>query len=340
MPTNRFIELKDEDLTFLQRLTAVANVIPLIAKSDLLSAEEIEIMKRSIDNLLHADIKFFSFKNGPSSSASNQPYTVCSAIADDDDNMDASLLMSSGYVQPLMPSDLHLLVQHVFDPENIACMRHLAAKKLVHAHGSSIFATPVSSMNSTSLHPDDHSTTSPLGLAMSPAVKRGTIRYGSNFSLTTHTTLSDHAHYEERAAQIRLAKWAGDLRRSLQNERMKYEAIAKGERALWLSERLDAVKRDIALELPSPMPLQTDTIGSRSLNGFSETLNRRERLLASDPLGVLQWSDQVKRKGWIALRVVGGFGILSAVAVWIARSSVIGHTGLMGCRWPYLGCFA
>jgi hypothetical protein len=59
------------------------------------------------------------------------PYAVSSTHGLDHDTMDASLLMSPDYVQPLMPSELVNLVEQVFDPDSIAWLRHAAAKKFV-----------------------------------------------------------------------------------------------------------------------------------------------------------------------------------------------------------------
>jgi hypothetical protein len=59
------------------------------------------------------------------------PYAISSTPGPDTDTMDASLLMSPDYVQPLLPSELAALVNQVFDPESIAWLRHSAAKKFL-----------------------------------------------------------------------------------------------------------------------------------------------------------------------------------------------------------------
>lgn len=203
-------------MIFLQRLAATTNVIPLIAKSDTLSLEETEILRRSIDRLRHTEIKLFSFNSEDTPTRS--PYTICSAPSDDDDNMDASVLMSPDYVQPLIPSELAMLIQQVFDPDNIACLRYLAAKKLVHAQGSKIFSMPSSSSPSTSGPLPIRPTTSP-----SSNTVRTVVPYNSSISSYNQARIADHTQQEEKLAQIRLAKWAGELQRSLQNERARYE---------------------------------------------------------------------------------------------------------------------
>ena len=147
----------------MQRLSAITNVIPVIAKSDTLSSTELIAVKTSIlARLQTTSVKPFFFGNAvddallavqelslrqPSLAQSERvaasepielsslvpthPYAVSSQLGSDTDNMDASLLMSSDYVQPLLPSELAALVDAIFDPESIAWLRHSAAKKLV-----------------------------------------------------------------------------------------------------------------------------------------------------------------------------------------------------------------
>jgi len=56
--------------------------------------------------------------------------------------------------------------------------------------------------------------------------------------------ITDHTQREERLAQIRLANWASELQRSLANERAQYEATARNERAIWLTEKLGECVQD------------------------------------------------------------------------------------------------
>lgn len=143
----------------MQRLSYLTNVIPVIAKSDTLSAQEIVALKTSIlAQLQTTAFRPFFFGESiddallnvqglpvPKSSVSGAsdevkqypfatptyPYAVSSTLGPDHDNMDASLLMSPDYVQPLLPSELTALVNRVFDPESIDWLRHSAAKKFV-----------------------------------------------------------------------------------------------------------------------------------------------------------------------------------------------------------------
>lgn len=150
----------------MQRLSMLTNVIPVIAKSDTVSASETIAIKTSIlARLQNTSIRPFLFGKtledalldvqGLSSTTSapnltppveatttsesgqfpfvtsTYPYAISSTPGPDMDNMDASLLMSPDYVQPLLPSELTTLVSRVFDPESVAWLRHSAAKKFL-----------------------------------------------------------------------------------------------------------------------------------------------------------------------------------------------------------------
>lgn len=321
--------LKDEDVTFLHHLAAITNVIPLIAKADNQSVEETEMLRRSIDKLQHSQIGFFTSK----SDTPTQAYTVCSATADDDETMDASTLMSPEYIQPLIPSELAALVKQVFNPDNMACLRHLAAKKLVQAQGSKIFSIPVPFSRSTSNPFYDRPTASPTSPTFSPNASRTMVSYARAISPYAHARLSDHTQQEERLAQIRLAKWAGDLQKSLQNERARYEAIARGERAVWLTERLDETVNEGALvpterSMPNAEPLK-GTIPTNSDVGRG--VGHRGLLDAGDPLGLLRWNEVMKRRGWIAFQILGSVGIL----VWAAKTWIVGSDGYGSWTWGW-----
>ena len=315
-------DLKDEDFIFLQRLAALTNVIPLIAKSDTLSPEQTEALRNSIlERLQHADIRPFHF-NGEAASASH-PYTVCAAPSNDNDNMDASMLMSPEYVQPLVPSDLANLVQQVFNHDNITYMRHLAARKLVRAQSSK--ALTVSSLftrtTSNPMH-NNHPLAAIKSTASSSNTSRAMFSYTNGISPYTQARVADHTQQEEKLAQIRLARWARDLQRSLQNERAKYEAIARSERAIWLTEKVDECISDGSL-----VPMQKSSPAARTEQALEATKLELPRLSGhrglldpGDPLGLLRWNEVMKRKGWVAFQVAGSVGILGAMIVWVWRT--------------------
>ena len=150
----------------MQRLSAYTNVMPVIAKSDTLTAQELVSLKASVlARLQSTAVKPFLFGKPiddallavqgldivyaletprtaihlDEAKEPNQfpfptpthPYAVSSVHGSDADIMDASLLMSPDYVQPLMPSELSNLIEQVFDPESIAWLRHAGAKKFL-----------------------------------------------------------------------------------------------------------------------------------------------------------------------------------------------------------------
>ena len=324
------------DLDFLQRLSTLTNVIPLIAKADLLSNEEVERMTSSIANDLEsAGIRSFMFD--PSGPATSSLYTVCSAPSNDEDNMDASLLMSPDYIQPLLPSKLKELVHHLFDKDNISWLRHLAAKKLINSRKE----LEVSSMINVPKSPLDPLQTQSLRsptFMTSPIASQALAPYASATSSYVQVRLADHTQREEKLAQVRLAKWAGDLQRSLRNERARYEALSRGERAIWLTERLGECVSDgtlvpvqgLATVAPSEKALS-------SLKGELSGSSGRSIADGGDPLGLLRWNEAMRRRGWIAFQVVGSFGVLGAMAVWMARSWGLGTDDYPGWTWVWWG---
>jgi hypothetical protein len=294
-------------------LSALTNVIPLLSKADLLSEDDIKVSKSDISAALESTlIRPFSF----SSDHSNLPplYTVCSALSKDEENMDASLLMSPEYVQPLLSSDLSTLVQQIFDKENISRLRHLAALKLIRHRPNPSPSLPSLLPPSSPLHifppPNFASPPSPSS-PTSPSASQTLTHYTGNPSSSyLQARIADHTLREQRLAQARLARWATDLQRGLHNERTRYEALARGERAVWLTQRLGECVNEGSL-----VPASTDE--KRLLRQWGS--NGTNDVDGSDPLGLVRWSEMVRRRGWVVLEVVGGFGVLGAVAMWVAR---------------------
>ena len=293
----------------------MTNVVLLIAKADLLSPEEVEASKAAIlGELKAAGIKPFALL----SDASPCPlYTVCSALSKDEENMDASLLMSPDYVQPLVYSELATLVQDIFAKDHVSRLRHLAAVKLLRHRTSSqplstspLSPSPLNILQSSSLLSSFTTTTSPTTSQTLITQPRTTSSY-------VQARIADHTQREEKLAQVRLAKWAGDLQRGLSNERARYEALACGERALWLTQRLGECVHEGSL-LPAPAP---GSSSEKALTSWSADAGMHGGLVdVGDPLGLIRWSEGVKKRGWIAFQIVGGFGVLGAVAVWMARN--------------------
>jgi hypothetical protein len=294
------------DIECISKLSTWTNVIPLIAKSDLLTRHQIINLRNSFNEKAQAaSLKTFHLN---SSDHDEQPFAVSSAKSNDDSIMDASTLMNPDYMQPLVASDLTALVQSLFDRETMAWIRHSAAKKLAQRQRD------ILSRRRNPLHDDALSfASSAYGLEPSYAMAR----------------VSDHSRHEEKRARIQLAKWASDLQQSLQNERERYAALARSERAVWLTERLGECVVDgslvpvtqtpgfCGLHMPSDKP-------SGSLLVQTKSGQRVEYHIANvsslDPLGVVRWLDDLKQRGWAIVQIVGSFGVVGGLALWLAKT--------------------
>ncbi len=344
----------------MRRLSPLTNVIPLLSKVDQLTAEQTHALKSSMAQKLRAtDLQPFQFRPmaGESvwSDADAPPFAVSSAIASDADNMDASLLMSADYVQPLVSSELGSLIARTFEPDGIAWLRHSAARKAAlwrHRSPNSqpaglALRSPMSLASSTQAGlaastSSAASASSALGMSSlsSSQVLVSPMGATSSYALAR---IADHQQREEKLAQVRLAKWASDLQRSLQNERERFEALARGERAVWLTQRLGECVVDGTL-LPASEHLSL---------ALSRPNTRRTSARASpephvptdvkgwamddphDPLGLLRYRDDLRGHAWVALQVVGGLGIIGGLAVWIARNSGMMAGDRPPWHWPY-----
>lgn len=311
----------------MKTLSELGNVIPVISKADLLSSEQIERLKS--ETRARFDIATLprlpalgEFDVQMETQSIHAPYTVSSAPGHDHETMDASLLMSPDYVQPLAPSELTLLVQQIFETDIISYLRHSAAKKLItwqsHRPRSMKLADPALPPPSFSPRPSSFFSPLPCSLSNSGVL----VPFTSDLSLTTTSNspamirLAEHAQQEERLAQARLNKWATDLQNSLQRERERFEKLAKGERAIWLIERMGEEVRDGRLSALAQSEALVNE-GDRGEEGCGWAWPKHS---AQDPLGLLRWSDNIRTRGWIALQVVGSFGMIGGLAFWLAKT--------------------
>ena len=333
------IEVRSVDIEYLRRMSPLTNVIPLISRADMLSAEQLSSLKENIRSELQSNnIKPFLFGLSPDDAhftVPTLPYTISTHPSKDDDTMDASLLMSPDYIQPLMPSELAYLVSQVFSPDTVSWLRHSAAKKFIQWRGTStptskpqsLYRPLTSSFSSSASH--NQGLTAPVGATTSYALAR----------------ITDHTQREEKIAQVRLANWAADLQRSLQNERARFDALARSERAVWLTERLGECVQDGTIVPLSQARQQQNQIQDAWASALIKQaggtyIRRKEREIARgvdvrDPLGLLRMNEELRRKGWIALQVVSSFGIIGGLALWISRSwnGREGELGFWGLDW-------
>lgn len=281
------------------------------------------------------------------------PFAISSATSNDADNMDASLLMSPDYVQPLATSELNSLADRVFKRDTVAWLRHCAAKKFVHWWRGSLsasIATPSPGLSS-SLSSSAYALVSASGgssAVLSPSrspSSRGPVSPGQTTSYAL-ARIADHTQREDRMAQVRLAKWASDLQRSLQNEKERFERLARGEREMWLTGRLEecildgkaesrALEQNLLSNARPSTSLISQSSNLKSSGGGGPCL--RAVVDAQDPLGLLRLREEVRTKGWVTLQVVGSFGLLGGLAVWIARHWIAETSGFPDWDWTWLG---
>ncbi|PSR78721.1 Septin-domain-containing protein [Coniella lustricola] len=320
-------KLQPADINYLQLLSPLTNIIPLLARADTMSPETIRQSKERIrSELKDANVRPFSFTTSVHAQAAEPqwPYAVSSMPGSDHEIMDASLLMSPDYVQPLMNSDLGTLVDQIFSESGASWLRHAAAKKFLQ-------------WKNLDNHP-----TRPRGLYRPLSLQTGAgaaAAGASSTSLVAAATpprtymlarMADHTQREERMAEIRLANWASDLQRSLANERARYEALARGERAVWLTEKLNECVQEGTL-VPVHGRDHSDKSSRPSLSSRSVRSSKPGRLPRDwkqdnstlphhDPLGLLEVTTRLRNSGWIALEVVGGVGILGGAVFWFSKS--------------------
>lgn len=291
----------------------MTNVVPLLAQADTIESGDLDALKQSIsDELGQLGIPYFTFTTDD---PPTPPYAVCSAPSSDEDNMDASLLMSSDYIQPLLPSELGMLIDQLLDKDNIARMRHLSAKKLVQSKAA------VQLMNSATTilgHPNNPAPTN-SSLA-SQILTTSTLRP----PLHSQLRLAEYTRREEKLAQIRLAKWANDLRRTMRDERAQFEAVQQVDRTTWLSQKLEECTHNAASSIDRKM-IRSELAGHSSSLGLTNP---------NDPLGLLRCDEYLRQHGLRIFQVVGTFGVFGAMAVWAARN----WEGLSEWSWTWGEC--
>lgn len=294
--------MKPADLEYIRRLTLLTNVIPVLAHAELLSETETAACKqKTIREFQKAGIRPFTFTPITAQEHNAQampsiPYTVSSATVSEHEIMDASILMSPDYVQPLIPTELTFLVERIFSLDGASWLRHSAAKKYLQwreqtpigtGHLYRPLAFPEPSNAWASGHP-------PLALARIPR----------------------HIHNANNAAaRLHVADWAADLQRSQAVNRRQYEALLRSERAVWLTEKLHECMQDGTLVAVR----RTNEASMRE--GRSKRSKRSQRFKTrrhQDPLGLLQVAADLKAKGWVALEVVGTLGV-AGLLVWISQ---------------------
>ncbi|KAH8200241.1 hypothetical protein TruAng_005577 [Truncatella angustata] len=287
--------LSSVDIEYLKRLAPLTNIIPILAQADNWSPDEQASCKEQIAcQLREAGIRYFSFTSSAGQSPSSALPTihaVSCAAGSDHDVMDASLLMSPDYIQPLASSELTRLVEHLFSFEGSSWLRHSAAKKYMQWRDASAAPRP------KYLYQPLNPTTGALIGRRPLALARVHLQRDNDTS-----------------PRVYMADWAMDLQRSLESEKAQYEAHPRRGQAAWLNERLNGCFQDGTLV---PTNSSQEAIPCRKRKRKYQTWKRGSR--HQDPLGLLQVAADLKAKGWLALEMLGGLGVLGGITYWLAR---------------------
>lgn len=265
------------------------------------------IFKEQIaSELRDAHIPVFSFtpwsNQKPNATPITAPYAVSNATGSDHDIMDASLLMSPDYMQPLMSTELTYLVHNIFSPNGTSWLRHSAAKKYLQWRNVSP-SRPRHLYRPLSLPGPEP--TSGLTTTSGALIERPSLALMRTYD---HGPVDNSPHFQ-------IADWAADLQRSLASERERFEALARGERAVWLKEKLNECVLDGTLVTMHEL---NDRGCSRKSRGLKQGLSRKTQH-HQDPLGLLQVVADLKTRGWVALELFGSIGVLGGLAFWMSR---------------------
>ncbi|RVD87734.1 uncharacterized protein DFL_001946 [Arthrobotrys flagrans] len=320
--------LKPVDIDFIRKLSTLTNVHPVIAKSDTLTPAQATELKLSILNdLRNAGIRSFLFGKSADDVArglpSCPPFTTSSAQTVDE-SMDASILMSPEYLPPLATSELGELVNHLFDPDHTAWLRHSSTKKFLAwkskhpALNPTIIPNPSASTQLVRSR-SPHSSLIPVSGTGVGSASSGT---ASSFVLAR---VADHTRREEHMAQLHLAKWASDLQKSIKSEKERFERLAKGDRAIWLTEKLGECVIDgslVPVDRTGKMLVKTnsgETMSVEPIIRFGKGGMAVGGLDRRDPIGWLRLNQQARRGAYLLVQITGTAGVVGVVAVFVVK---------------------
>ncbi|RGP69750.1 hypothetical protein FLONG3_7702 [Fusarium longipes] len=238
--------LGQEDAEYIKRAQNMTNVIPVLVRADELDAEKIlNIKQQVVKCLVDKDVDFFSFEGPEGSEESKCVYAVSTESRPDYDTMDASVLMNSDYIAPLVPTDLNRLVNHVFSLDGSARLRHSAAVKCIkwrRDHGNNLLQNALSS-----------------GTMVSRSIPERALRLRS-FRRTPSWD------------RLELYNWANNLRQSLQSERLYHlmeeraisSAIARESSLIHVPKSPKQIRSKKRKE---PAPTHQDPLGLLDIGG-------------------------------------------------------------------------
>lgn len=280
-----------------------------------MSSEDIaQCKKRVRSELTQVDIRPFLFKDDP-----DWPYAVSSLPGSDHDIMEASVLMSPDYQQPLVASELARLTEQMFCENGASWLRHAAAQKYIQWKASASSPRPRTLPRSLTAPASPHAMNSLVSLGLR----------------APQTGLIDAELQEERLARIRLSNWASRLQSSLRREQAQYESLLRGQRNSWLLEKLSEDIRDgriVAVRDTARRDIERGVLelGEKRTSTLPSTRRTTSTELHQDPLGLVQVSANMRARSWEAVQMLGGVGILSGLIFMAAKqgwcAQVIGWT--------------
>ncbi|KAF2486675.1 hypothetical protein BDY17DRAFT_245502 [Neohortaea acidophila] len=343
--------LDTAQVELLKHLCKWTNVIPLIGHADTVETDDLGARKEQLSSDAKRSHIHPTDESAAASDVPLEPYAISSALGDDPETIDASILMSSGYLQPFLPSELSVLVSKLLEPDNMARWRHLSATKFLLWRQEHL-ASPLdlhkqTLLQSSHFEPGSPAITStgsivdepskvlvPYGSSSyfrsaSPSASEGSAPFPTSNDNITATSAQALARYNDQTnkpseppfRQVRLAKWAQDLQRSLENERKRYAQIFSS-----------SISPALTGHHSSTTAYSSDSekaIISSSGNGNTSLTSRPPKgrlggdlgiIDPSDPLGVLAFAQAFKRRGWFALQIAGTCGALGAAMWWMARN--------------------
>jgi len=84
---------------------------------------------------------------------------------------------------------------------------------------------------------------------------------------------------------------------------------------VWLTERLGECVQDGSI-IPLSQARQRDADNGHLVRQGTYCRRDRKGVDVVDPLGLLELNREMKRRGWVAVRVLSGMGILGGLAWW------------------------
>ncbi|TWU74763.1 hypothetical protein ED733_005897 [Metarhizium rileyi] len=186
-----------DDIDYMRGLQNVTNVIPLLARADELSTEECLFAKnRILRDIDAAGLDCFSFAAPGIDQDNIHVHAISSATKVDSETIDASILMKSDYLPPLVVTDLDDLVKNLLSVEGSTWLRHSAAYK-------SMKWLRQQRCRGRGLH-----------LALTTTKMTST-------SYLTGLPFTSELFGQQDQARIEIASWAEGLRQSLATERSR-----------------------------------------------------------------------------------------------------------------------